>query len=310
MAFVLIATGASSRSRVRTLPLRPLLGAALVGALTLVVAGGGLGYWLAAPTLVQVPMTAAAVPAPAAHPFMLEQVGTLSARLFRLESEAAQLGRRIGVLQKEPAASPASGASLRREPVGPGASGDAAVPAGPSGGPWLPPRPPAAAGLDVLDALDERLVRIEPPIARVADATVRRSLELMRLPTRLPILDAELTSSYGNRSDPFMRSHAFHAGLDFGAGHGTPITAAAGGTVAFAGWKSDYGWLVEIDHGNGLATRYAHASRLLVQEGRVVVPGERIALVGSTGRSTGAHLHFEVLRNGRHIDPKRYLAGL
>lgn len=190
------------------------------------------------------------------------------------------------------------------------AAGDAAVPAGPSGGPWLASRPATAGGLDALDALDEQLVRAETLIARVADATLRRSLELMRLPTRLPVLDAELTSSFGNRSDPFMRSHAFHAGLDFGAAHGTPITAAAGGTVAFAGWKNDYGFIVEIDHGNGLATRYAHASRLLVHTGRVVVPGERIALVGSTGRSTGAHLHFEVLRNGRHVDPKRYLAGL
>lgn len=309
MAFVLIATGASSRSRVRTLPLRPLLGAGMVGALTLLVAGGSLGYWLAAPAVLPVPVTAAAVPAPSAHPFMLEQVGTLSARLFRLESEAAQLGRRIGVLQKEPAASPTTpGASPQRGSVRQEA-GDAVAPAGPSGGPWLPPMSPTG-GAAALDAIDEQLVRIETTIARVADATVRRSLELMRLPTRLPLLDAELTSSFGNRSDPFMRSHAFHAGLDFGAVHGTPIMAAAGGKVVFAGWKSDYGWLVEIDHGNGLATRYAHASRLLVQEGRVVVPGERIALVGSTGRSTGAHLHFEVLRNGRHIDPKRYLAGL
>ena len=80
--------------------------------------------------------------------------------------------------------------------------------------------------------------------------------------------------------------------------------------MVFAGWKNDYGWTVEINHGNGLSTRYAHASKLLVQAGRVVVPGDRIALVGSTGRSTGAHLHFEVLRNGGQVDPKRYLAAL
>jgi len=132
----------------------------------------------------------------------------------------------------------------------------------------------------------------------------------MRLPTRLPIPGAELTSSFGNRIDPFAHSHAFHAGLDFAARAGTPIASAAGGIVAFAGFKRDFGWVVEIDHGNGLATRYAHASQLLVRTGEVVVPGDRIAMVGSSGRSTGAHLHFEVLRSGDQIDPRRYLAGM
>ena len=132
----------------------------------------------------------------------------------------------------------------------------------------------------------------------------------MRLPTRLPIVGAELTSGFGNRVDPFAHSHAFHAGIDFAAPTGTTIASAAGGVVAFAGFKRDYGWVVEIDHGNGLATRYAHASELLVRSGQVVIPGDPIAVVGSTGRSTGPHLHFEVLRAGDHVDPRRYLAGL
>ena len=132
----------------------------------------------------------------------------------------------------------------------------------------------------------------------------------MRLPTRLPIPGAELTSPFGNRIDPFAHTHAFHAGVDFAARAGTPIFSAAGGIVAFAGFKHDFGWVVEIDHGNGLTTRYAHASALLVRPGEVVMPGDRIAMVGSTGRSTGPHLHFEVLRAGDHVDPKRYLAGI
>jgi hypothetical protein len=233
MAFVLIATGASSRSRVRTLSLRPLLGVALVGALTLLGAGGGLGYWLAEPAPVQAPVAgAAAVPALTAHPFTLEQVGALSARLFRLESEAAQLGRRIGVLQKEPASSSSpSGALPRREPLRQETAGDAAVPAGASGGPWLPSRSASAASMDALDGLDEQLVRVETMIASIADATVRRSLELMRLPTRLPILGAELSSSFGNRSDPVparqclscrsrLRGRAWHADHRGGGRHG------------------------------------------------------------------------------------------
>ncbi|HEX2541299.1 MAG TPA: M23 family metallopeptidase [Caldimonas sp.] len=306
MAFVMIATGASSRSPVRTLSMRPLVGAAVLGALGLLAAGGGLGYAVAEAQVVQVPVVAGPSAPQPAHPFTLEQLGALSGRLFRLESEAAQLGKRIGVLQKEPSAA-STGAAPRREPVRQEATTDTMAPVGASGGPWLPARP--AASLD-LDALDAQLMRIEEKIASIADATVRRSLELMRLPTRLPIPGAGLTSSFGNRIDPFAHSRAFHAGLDFAAAHGTPITAAAGGKVVFAGWKNDYGWTVEINHGNGLATRYAHASRLLVGIGRVVVPGDRIALVGSTGRSSGAHLHFEVLRNGGQVDPKRYLAGI
>jgi murein DD-endopeptidase MepM/ murein hydrolase activator NlpD len=132
----------------------------------------------------------------------------------------------------------------------------------------------------------------------------------MRLPTRLPVRGAELTSTFGNRDDPIAHRHAFHAGLDFAAERGTPIQAAAGGTVVYAGFRSDFGWMVEIEHGNGLTTRYAHASKLLVSQGMVVTPGERIAMVGSTGRSTGPHLHFEVLKRGSHVNPKQYLAGL
>jgi len=161
-----------------------------------------------------------------------------------------------------------------------------------------------------LGAIDAQLGRVEQQIASVASAAAEHSLTLMRLPTRLPIPGAELTSTFGNRIDPFAHSHAFHAGLDFAARVGTPIASAAGGVVAFAGFKRDFGWVVDIDHGNGLMTRYAHASQLLVRAGEVVVPGDRIAMVGSTGRSTGPHLHFEVLRAGDQVDPKRYLAGL
>jgi murein DD-endopeptidase MepM/ murein hydrolase activator NlpD len=133
---------------------------------------------------------------------------------------------------------------------------------------------------------------------------------LMRLPSRMPIEGAELGSSFGNRDDPLTGRRAFHSGLDFAAGHGTEIHAAAGGTVTFAGFMPEYGWVVEIEHGNGLTTRYAHASRLLVKAGTIVAPSELIAAVGSSGRSTGPHLHFEVLRHGEATDPRLYLAGL
>jgi murein DD-endopeptidase MepM/ murein hydrolase activator NlpD len=271
-------------------------------ATTLLATGACLGYWLASPAPSSAPAAlAAAAPerAPAAvQPFTLEQLGAISARLFRLESEAAQLGERLGIAPPraaKPAPSAASGASVT-----------ASTTPQAQGGPLLAPRPEFAdAG-----ALEAQLARAEDRLARLAAAASLRTLQLMRLPTRLPIMGAEITSGFGNRVDPFAHSHAFHAGLDFAAETGAPISAAAGGTVTFAGFKSDYGWVVEIDHGNGLATRYAHASKVLVKTGDVVEPGQRIARVGSTGRSTGPHLHFEVLRAGEHVNPRRYLAGL
>jgi murein DD-endopeptidase MepM/ murein hydrolase activator NlpD len=297
MAFVMIATGANSRSRVRTFAVRPLIALAGVAALALLASGGAVGYWLADTPAAET-ASATAAPEPVALPFTLEQVGAISARLFRLESEAAQLGKRIGVMNADaPAATRKSlGRSARPQ----------AEPTGAAGGPLLPERSDSTP----LGAIDAQLGRVEQQIASVASAAAEHSLTLMRLPTRLPIPGAELTSSFGNRIDPFAHSHAFHAGLDFAARAGTPIASAAGGVVAFAGFKRDFGWVVEIDHGNGLATRYAHASQLLVRTGEVVVPGDRIAMVGSSGRSTGAHLHFEVLRSGDHVDPRRYLAGM
>ncbi|HWH83016.1 MAG TPA: M23 family metallopeptidase, partial [Burkholderiaceae bacterium] len=142
------------------------------------------------------------------------------------------------------------------------------------------------------------------------DAATDRSVQLMRTPTRAPLVRAAVVSLFGNRDDPLTGRRAFHSGLDFAAVTGTMIHAAAGGLVKSAAFHHDYGWTVEIDHGNGLVTRYAHASRLLVRAGDVVAPGAVIAAVGSTGRSTGPHLHFEVLRNGAATDPRRYLAGV
>ena len=298
MAFVMIATGANSRSRVRTLSVRPLVALAGVAALALLGSGGAVGYWLADAAAPPAPLSSAA-PEPMALPFTLEQVGAISARLFRLESEAAQLGKRIGVMNADAPASSRTAPSRQRK--------SQVEPAGAAGGPLLPERSESTTPLDAIDA---QLGRVEQQIASVASAAAEQSLALMRLPTRLPIPGAELTSAFGNRVDPFAHSRAFHAGLDFAARAGTPIASAAGGVVAFAGFKRDFGWVVEIDHGNGLATRYAHASQLLVRTGEVVVPGDRIAMVGSSGRSTGAHLHFEVLRSGDQVDPRRYLAGM
>ena len=127
------------------------------------------------------------------------------------------------------------------------------------------------------------------------------------MPSQKPVADGWYSSNFGYRIDPFTGQNTFHEGIDFPAETGTPIIAAAGGRVVAAGLHAQYGRMVEIDHGNGLITRYAHASQLNVRQGDVVVRGQRVATVGSTGRSTGPHLHFEVRLNGVPQNPARFL---
>ncbi|MEP0872415.1 M23 family metallopeptidase [Trichocoleus desertorum AS-A10] len=120
-------------------------------------------------------------------------------------------------------------------------------------------------------------------------------------------VDAPITSGFGTRKHPITGQTKLHAGVDFGAPSGYPIRAAAAGKVTFAGWMSGYGNTIEIDHGNQRKTLYAHASSLYAKVGQQVQPGQAIAAVGSTGNSTGPHLHFEVTEKGQVVDPMKYL---
>jgi murein DD-endopeptidase MepM/ murein hydrolase activator NlpD len=127
------------------------------------------------------------------------------------------------------------------------------------------------------------------------------------IPTMMPVKASYNPSGFGKRIDPFNGQWAMHDGIDFIADHGSPIVAAAGGVVIFSGFHPQYGYMVDIDHGNDLVTRYAHASKLLVREGDLVQRGRKIAEVGSTGRSTGPHLHFEVRFRGAAQNPAKFL---
>ncbi|MEO8304125.1 MAG: M23 family metallopeptidase [Betaproteobacteria bacterium] len=127
------------------------------------------------------------------------------------------------------------------------------------------------------------------------------------MPTLAPIVDGWFSSNFGYRIDPFTGQQTFHEGIDFPAERGTPVVAAASGKVIEAGVHPQYGKILTIDHGNGLVSRYAHASEVFVNEGDLVVRGQRVATVGSTGRSTGPHLHFEVRLNGVPQNPVRFL---
>ena len=122
----------------------------------------------------------------------------------------------------------------------------------------------------------------------------------------LPVA-GRVTSGFGQRHDPFTGEPSLHTGLDVGAPEGTPIRVPAGGVVLSAGPRGGYGNAVEVDHGNGLVTLYGHAAEVLVSKGEFVEPGQEIATVGSSGRSTGPHLHFEVRQGGRVVDPSRVL---
>ena len=139
--------------------------------------------------------------------------------------------------------------------------------------------------------------------AQMFEAAVKKKL----LPTMLPVNASFNSSSFGMRIDPFTGQHAMHEGIDFMVDTGTPIVAAAGGVVQFAGVHPQYGNTVDIDHGNDLVTRYAHCSRLFVKEGDFVKRGRKIALSGATGRATGSHLHFEVRYRGTAQNPAPFL---
>jgi murein DD-endopeptidase MepM/ murein hydrolase activator NlpD len=136
---------------------------------------------------------------------------------------------------------------------------------------------------------------------------LQNQLSRRLLPSMPPVHSGYYSSNFGWRIDPFTGANALHEGVDFVANAGTPIYASAGGVVDYAGMDSSYGNMVEIDHGNNIVTRYAHASKVLVKVGQVVRRGQEIAEVGSTGRSTGNHLHFEVRYKGVAQNPVRFL---
>jgi murein DD-endopeptidase MepM/ murein hydrolase activator NlpD len=153
------------------------------------------------------------------------------------------------------------------------------------------------------DVRDPRFLKLAASLSRM-DAMERA---LAAIPTSMPAAVMMMSSGFGFRSDPFTGGGAMHAGLDFKGPVGTPILSAAEGRVTFAGFNGGYGKTVEITHANGLLTRYAHLSGLNVTRGQMVKRGLQIGRMGSTGRSTGSHLHFEVRLNGRAINPRKFL---
>jgi len=158
-----------------------------------------------------------------------------------------------------------------------------------------------------LDQLESQFKASGEQLSVLESLLFNRKLDQEATPSRMPIADSYVTSGFGGRADPFGGGAAFHKGMDFHANTGDPVLAVADGVVSYAGVRSGYGNVVEIDHGNGYVTRYAHNSRLLVQVGDLVRSGQQVAKAGSTGRSTGAHVHFEVWTDGVVVNPAKFL---
>ncbi|WP_426433998.1 peptidoglycan DD-metalloendopeptidase family protein [Bradyrhizobium genosp. P] len=176
---------------------------------------------------------------------------------------------------------------------------EAATPRAGMGGPFVPVKLPADAG-----AFERQLYRIN--INRAQMQRLNQTLALV--PYRKPVVgEVEFTSGFGVRTDPFLGRPAMHTGLDFRASTGDPVRVTANGKVVSAGWAGGYGRMVEVDHGNGLSTRYGHLSEINVKVGEVVKIGQVIGEVGSTGRSTGPHLHYETRIDGEAVDPQKFL---
>jgi murein DD-endopeptidase MepM/ murein hydrolase activator NlpD len=176
---------------------------------------------------------------------------------------------------------------------------EAATPRGGMGGPFVPLKLPSSAG-----AFERQLYRIN--MTRAQLDRLNRTLALV--PYRKPVIgEVEFTSGFGVRSDPFLGRPAMHTGLDFRAATGDPVRATANGNVVSSGWAGGYGRMVEIDHGNGLSTRYGHLSEINVKVGDPIRIGQVIGEVGSTGRSTGPHLHYETRIDGEAVDPQKFL---
>lgn len=221
------------------------------------------------------------------------QINALAARLGELQAQATRLnalGERLTQMGKLQ-----DGEFDFNEPVGVGGGDEPAQDM------------PASQFKDDLGQLEQQFSASGKQLDVLAALMFDHQLEQNSVPSRMPIRNTYITSGFGGRADPFNGGAANHKGIDFHASVGDPVMAVADGVVSYAGVRGGYGNVVEVDHGNGYVTRYAHNSRLTVRPGDLVRAGQEVAKAGSTGRSTGAHVHFEVWKDGRVMNPRKFL---
>lgn len=216
---------------------------------------------------------------------MATRLGELQGKVLQLDS----LGERVSGLL-----------GVKRQP-----EADIARPA--QGGPYVAAPMSAIEVQREIDRLAGQVEQRSDDLAFLEFRLLEKRVRDRLLPTILPVKDASLGSPFGHRSDPIAGLRSMHEGMDFSAEPGTPVVAAADGVVLSAAYHPEYGNLIEVDHGEGLTSRYAHLSRMDVQPGGLIKRGTRIGAVGNTGRSTGPHLHFEVRMLGVAQNPAHFL---
>jgi murein DD-endopeptidase MepM/ murein hydrolase activator NlpD len=312
VAFIIVAAGPLTACRIRTVGAGRVLACVLGTAVALMSGCLALGYRMAKASeseTVSVTTVGKGNSLDVTRPeglAVVDRIGDLSGRLIRLEIEAAALARRLGIAPSKNTV----------EPVSTEQAGDTRN----QGGPLLPlgsdgPMSTASAQQPVgdydigLSHVELEIELLEASLEHMAGVLAARDLATMAYPNRPPVPGRmpTISSGFGVRHDPFTGRLARHMGLDIPAAYGTAILASGGGRVLSAGFRGPYGNAIVIDHGHGLQTLYGHCSKLYVRAGELVMPQQKIAAVGSTGRSTGPHLHFEVINHGRRVAPGQVL---
>ncbi|HEY9112277.1 MAG TPA: M23 family metallopeptidase [Rhodanobacteraceae bacterium] len=274
-----------------------------IGLAVCVVASAALAVWVASPrsrTLAQIDAMHQQIAAQKAE---LQQVRTSAQR------DITRMAIKLGELQADSARLDALGQRLVATGKLDPKEFDFSVPAG-IGGPEVSVSPARSLPYDLsvsMEQLGRRFDVQQTQLGVLQSLLTDREVAANLIPSGMPVKDGYITSPFGERIDPFTGRESFHPGLDIGAFRGEQVHAVAAGVVTYAGVRPGYGKVVEIDHGDGYMTRYAHNSRLLARVGEHVHAGEVISDAGSTGRSTGPHVHFEVWHDGKVVNPLAYV---
>lgn len=300
---IILISGRLAKARSVTLSLRHLVGAAVVSMALLCAGTAGL-YWLTLryaaelriPVLQQMVLAANDAEAERGRAFVQQNLNAMAVKLGEMQAQLTRLdalGERLSSL---------AGFKPQdfRFAQAPGLGGAAQT--------LLPPQNLSLADFSEKLSTLARNVETRNDMLGVLEVQLfEQAVKKKLIPTMRPVSAPYNASAFGRRVDPFTGQWAMHEGIDFLADKGSPVVAAASGVVVFAGFHPQYGYMVDIDHGNDLVTRYAHQSKLFVKEGDVVQRGRKIGEVGSTGRSTGPHLHFEVRYRGVAQNPAKFL---
>ena len=300
---VILISSRLAKARSLTLSLRHVLGSVAIGVAVVVGLTGAL-YWLSLrfaadlkiPLVRQLVLAAQQGESERSREFMQQnlnamavKIGEMQAQLTRLDALGERLSSMAGIRPQE-----------FRFSEAPGLGGAQST--------TMPPQNLTLTQFNEKVAMLSRQMESRTDMLGVLEAQMfEQAVKKKAMPTMMPVNAPFNASGFGYRIDPFTGQQAMHEGVDFITDAGTPVVAAAGGVVQFAGFHPQYGSMVDIDHGNDLVTRYAHLSKVLVKEGDVLQRGRRIADSGSTGRSTGPHLHFEVRFRGVAQNPARFL---